>query len=163
MDTDLIRFSLYVCLYLLIGFAITWWAHNFLIKNKPDSGHLKYSPNVQVFALFIITVIWPVLVGSMIASFITSLRKVFGKFYVRIEWNTDADGYWYDRNIEQPEGSEPCTLHGPFRGLHTAEEFMIAWPDGDKDVYDMYTVRRKDFSRKDYVNDPADVHWWQPR
>lgn len=79
MDTDAIRFSLYVCLYLLAGFAVTWWSHSYLVKRHPNPSHLQHGSGIAAFALIIVTVIWPVLVGAMVLAVINAAREVFGK------------------------------------------------------------------------------------
>lgn len=79
MDVDAIRFSLYVCLYLLVGFAVTLWSHRYIVKRNPNPSHLQHGPGIAAFALIIVTVIWPVLVGAMVMAVVDAIREVFGK------------------------------------------------------------------------------------
>ena len=61
----------------------------------------------------------------------------YGQHYlVRITYNTDPEGNWVDGNIDDSNQ----TLHGPFFTQDEAETWIIAYPDGDKDVCDMDVI-----------------------
>jgi hypothetical protein len=54
---------------------------------------------------------------------------------VRITYNTDPEGVW----VEWEDNSN-VTLHGCFDTEEQANEWLIAYPDGDKDVKDMDVI-----------------------
>lgn len=57
----------------------------------------------------------------------------FGEaWFVRIFYNTDPEGEW----VEEGDWSN-VTLHGPFNTRKEADEWMEAYPDGDRDLKDM--------------------------
>lgn len=57
----------------------------------------------------------------------------FGECWaVRITYNTDPDGNW----VTEDDYSN-VTLHGTFDTQEEADEWLQAYPDGDKDVKDM--------------------------
>lgn len=60
----------------------------------------------------------------------------FGEMHaVRITYNTDPEGNWVEF-----EDNSNVTLHGTFDTEAEAMEWMIAYPDGDKDVKDMDVI-----------------------
>ena len=61
----------------------------------------------------------------------------FGQAWlVQIIYNTDPTGKWVDGNLDDSNR----TLHGPFRTVEEAVEWMDAYPDGDTDIYDMDAI-----------------------
>jgi hypothetical protein len=54
---------------------------------------------------------------------------------VRITYNTDPEGNW----VEYEDWGN-STLHGCFDTQEQANEWLIAYPDGDKDVKDMDVI-----------------------
>lgn len=95
------------------------------------------------------------------------------KYLVCIEWNTNADGSWFDRNVEYNEKDVPKSYYGAFDNFEDALYWSSnSFPD-DTDVWDVYikpyrwwrhttryfgeSIIHRFFN---IVNAPIDLHEW---
>lgn len=85
------------------------------------------------------------------------------KWLVKIEWNTDSNGRWFDPIKEPKVAKESVTFHGFFDTVSEAYEWACdCFPD-DTEINDTYVVRYRwwRFFRT-CINDPIPLAWWYP-
>ena len=71
---SVIELFLYACLYLLVGFAVTWFAHERIIKDRSESEYSQLPKETQISGVIILTLIWPVIIWALVAGFVDLIR-----------------------------------------------------------------------------------------